>query len=39
MRGKTACEKLLNENPKLDIYNLEGGIAAWEKAGLEIEKA
>lgn len=39
IRGKTACEKLLSENPKLDIYNLEGGVAAWEKAGLQIEKA
>src|SRR3990167_2003624 len=28
MRGKTACEKLLAENPNLDVYNLEGGIAA-----------
>lgn len=37
-RGHKACEKLLHENPSLDIYNLNGGITAWEDAGLSIEK-
>lgn len=32
-RGGTACEKLLAEDPNLEIYNLEGGIAAWAAAG------
>ena len=38
-RGGTACEKLLLNNPNLDVYNLEGGITAWEKAGFEVEKS
>lgn len=28
-RSASACEKLLAENPGLEIYNLEGGIMAW----------
>jgi len=28
-RSLTAGSKLLEENPKLEIYNLEGGIIAW----------
>ena len=28
-RSLTAGAKLLEENPKLEIYNLEGGIIAW----------
>ncbi len=35
-RGNSACEKLLSEDPTLDIYNLEGGIAAWRAAGLTV---
>lgn len=35
-RGGIACEKLLGENPELEVYNLDGGIAAWQKAGLEV---
>jgi len=38
MRSAAACNKLLQENPALDIYNLEGGIDAWERAGLAIEE-
>ena len=38
MRGNTACEKLLSENPNLNVYNLEGGIVAWEKVGYKTEK-
>lgn len=37
-RGSQACEKLLQENSNLDIYNIDGGIAAWEDAGLPVEK-
>jgi rhodanese-related sulfurtransferase len=37
-RGSTACEKLLSEDANLAIYNLEGGITAWENAGYKIEK-
>ena len=32
-RGQTACEKLLAEDPALEVYNLEGGIAAWMQSG------
>jgi len=32
-RGGSACQKLLAEDPSLDIYNLEGGIEAWNAAG------
>jgi rhodanese-related sulfurtransferase len=35
-RGGSACEKLLAEDPNLDIYNLEGGIEAWRAAGLTV---
>lgn len=35
-RGNAACEKLLKENPDLDVYNLVGGIEAWQSAGLAV---
>lgn len=35
-RGNTACEKLFTENSGLDLYNIEGGIEAWQQAGLPI---
>ena len=38
-RGMTACGKLLAENPNLEIYNLEGGIAAWRSCGYPTAKA
>jgi len=28
-RSLMACEKLLQEDPNLELYNLEGGICAW----------
>lgn len=37
-RGSTACEKLLSEDANLEIYNLYGGITAWENAGYKTEK-
>ena len=36
-RSESACIKLLNENPNLDIYNLEGGILAWANCNFPIE--
>ncbi|MBI1275187.1 DUF2892 domain-containing protein [bacterium] len=36
-RGTSACERLLAEDPSLEIYNLEGGIQAWQSAGLPIK--
>lgn len=35
-RGNAACEKLLAEDPNLELYNLEGGMDAWTQAGHEI---
>lgn len=37
-RGSMACERLLAENPTLDIYNMDGGIMAWENAGFTVNK-
>lgn len=31
-RSQTACEVLMHLNPALEVYNLEGGILAWEAA-------
>lgn len=36
-RGGMACEKLLAEDPNLDVYNLEGGISAWSAAGNAVK--
>ena len=33
MRGQRACEKILAEDPCLEVYNLEGGISAWLQSG------
>lgn len=32
-RSALACEKLLAENPNLEVYSLQGGITAWRDAG------
>ena len=32
-RSFSACQKLITENPNLEIYNLEGGICAWQNSG------
>lgn len=37
-RGAAACEKLLKQNPSLEIYNLTGGIEGWRAAGLGVEQ-
>lgn len=29
-RSQTACEIVYSQNPRLDVYNLEGGILAWD---------
>src|SRR5690348_16749481 len=36
-RGAAACEKLLRENPALEVYNLAGGIEGWGAAGLPVQ--
>lgn len=38
-RGGAACEKLLAEDPALEIYNLEGGIGAWAEAGFPVKSS
>ncbi|MDF1827011.1 MAG: rhodanese-like domain-containing protein [Legionellaceae bacterium] len=38
-RGGLACQTLLDIYPELDIYNLEGGIEAWEIAGFKINQS
>ncbi len=38
-RSSRACAQLINENPNLDIYNLEGGILGWSECGLETSRA
>lgn len=35
-RSSRACAKLLSENPDIEVYNLEGGIKGWIKAGNEV---
>ncbi len=35
-RGTTACQKLLAEDPSLEIYHLDGGIEAWRAAGFPV---
>ncbi len=36
-RGASACQKLLEEIPNTEVYNLEGGIDAWTQAGYAVE--
>lgn len=36
-RSETAGYKLLDEGIKCEVYNLVGGILAWEEAGLPIK--
>lgn len=37
MRGNNACKKLMAEDNSLDIYNIEGGIDAWQQAGFPVQ--
>jgi rhodanese-related sulfurtransferase len=37
-RGKNACEKLLSENPNLNVYNISGGIEHWQQSGFDTQK-
>lgn len=38
-RSAMACQLLMKADTALDIYNLEGGIDAWMKAGLPVEQS
>lgn len=37
-RSAQACAKLLEKDFNLELYSLEGGIAAWSAAGFEVKK-
>ena len=37
-RATNACQKLLAEAGEIEIYNLQGGIEAWQKADLPVGK-
>jgi rhodanese-related sulfurtransferase len=36
-RSQEACHRILQENPTLQVFNLDGGILAWKKAGFETQ--
>jgi rhodanese-related sulfurtransferase len=36
-RSLSACQKLLNENLDVEIYNLEGGINSWCSSGCMLK--
>ncbi|HXH54379.1 MAG TPA: rhodanese-like domain-containing protein [Gammaproteobacteria bacterium] len=38
-RGTLACERLVSADPTLEIYHLEGGLAAWINAGYDVSKS
>ena len=38
-RSASACQKLLAEDSNLEVYNLEGGISAWEAAGHPVQSS
>lgn len=38
-RAATACQRLLDENPNLAVYNLEGGIQGWTDAALPVYRS
>jgi rhodanese-related sulfurtransferase len=38
-RSQEACGKLLEQDPTLDLYSLEGGLVAWEKSGFSVKRS
>ena len=36
-RSMSACQKLIAENSDCEVYNLEGGIVAWNALGYETQ--
>jgi rhodanese-related sulfurtransferase len=39
VRSAQAATKLLDENPDLEVYSLEGGLMAWKEAGFPTHRA
>jgi rhodanese-related sulfurtransferase len=39
VRSAQAATKLLDENPQLEVYSLEGGLMAWKEAGFPTHRA
>ena len=37
-RGQIACEKAIKDHPDIEIYNLDGGIKAWQQSGLPVKE-
>ncbi len=37
-RSNKACSKLEAEDPSLKLYNMQGGILAWQECGYETDK-
>lgn len=35
-RSAEGCKQLLEEDPSLEVYSLEGGITAWRDAGYPV---
>ncbi len=38
VRSRLACEQLIAEGYNFDLFNLEGGVIAWENAGYKTKK-
>ncbi len=37
IRSRKASEKILIDNPELNVFSIQGGIEAWEQAGLDTQ--
>lgn len=38
-RSQEACQKLMHQNPQLEVYSLEGGLSAWQQAGFQVKRS
>lgn len=39
IRGEKACKKILKDKPSANIFNLTGGIVAWDQEGLDTTRS
>lgn len=37
-RSADACARLLEADPLLEVYSLQGGIIGWQQAGFNVQK-